>query len=531
MSSTALVIGLLQQRGEIDTPQGQIVVGVLLFQDLCIVPFLLLLPVLAGGGDASGAMGLLRAALALGVFYGVSRFVLPRVLAYVAGMRSREVFTMVGFLVVIGSAVIAEQLGLTLSVGAFVGGLVLSASPYAHQLFAEVIPLRGLLLGVFFIAVGMLFDPIAAADELGGVAIYAAAVILLKAGLVVAIVALVLRQGLRLGILSGLALAQTGEFSFVLASEASRAGLLAPALQQVFVAGSIVTLMATPFLVAASPRLAARVSAAVDPGEAQGQASKLSDHVVLVGFGFAGKTIARVLRARGMRYAALESNAQTVDEAIARGEPVTFGDATRRSILDGLGLRRARLLVIAISDAIATRQVATAARRLAPEVPIVARTRYVAQVDELALAGANQVVAEEVESTLQLLVETLQRFGVPEESTVRFVAELRDEGYEFLRSPDTILDPWLADMLEQVAADWVELPADFAGEPTLAGLAIRERSGATVVAVERGGVLRSSPPPDFALRASDRLLALGPPEAIERLEALLGGARSESVGG
>jgi CPA2 family monovalent cation:H+ antiporter-2 len=523
MSSTALVMGLLQQRGEIDAPQGQLVVGVLLFQDLCIVPFLLLLPVLAAGsaGEA-GLVALLRAVVSLVAFYAVARFLLPRVLEYVARMRSREVFTMVGFLVVIGSAVIAEWIGLTLSVGAFVGGLVLSASPYAHQLFAEVIPLRGLLLGVFFIAVGMLFDPSASLEHLGGIALYAAAVILLKAGLVVAIVSLLLRQGLRLGILAGLALAQTGEFSFVLAAEAGRIGLLAPSLQPVFVGGSIVTLVATPFLVELSPRLAARLAGALDrdapPAE---RAPHLADHVVLVGFGFAGQTLARVLRARGIRYAAVEANAASVDAARERGEPVVYGDATRRAILQHVGVERARLVLLAISDAIATRQVAAVVRGLAPQVPILARTRYVRQVDELAAAGASHVVAEEIESTLQLLVETLRRLGVPEESATRFAAGLRDEGYVFLRTPEAILDPWLSELLEGTTTTWVDLPSHFVGPASLADLAIRARSGATVLAVERGEHVESNPPADYALRAGDRLLALGPPAAIERLRALL----------
>ncbi|MGH0032960.1 MAG: cation:proton antiporter [Myxococcota bacterium] len=530
LSSTALVMGLLQQRGEIDTPQGQIVIGVLLFQDLCIVPFLLLLPVLAAGEAGAGsALALLRAGAALAVFYAVARFLIPRVLAYAARMRSSEVFTMTAFLVVIGSAVIAEWIGLTLSVGAFVGGLVLSASPYAHQLFAEVIPLRGLLLGVFFVAVGMLFDPVAAAEQAAGIAAYTATVIVLKAGLVIVIVALVLREGLRLGILAGLALAQTGEFSFVLAAEAGRIGLLEPALQQVFVAGSIVTLVATPFLVDYSPRLAARASEALEPETSGEREPALAGHVALVGFGFAGKTLARVLKARGFRYAAVEANAAAVSEAQERGEPVLYGDATRRAILEKISVGSARLVVIAISDAIATRQVAAMVRRLAPEVPIIARTRFVEHVDDLASAGASQVVAEEVESTLQMLVETLQRCGVPEESVARLAAELREEGYEFLRSPDTILDPWLVELLEEVATHWVTLPAGFS-PASLADLDVRARTGATVLAVEHAGVVRSNPPADHGLQGGDRLLALGPPDAIERLEGLVGASGSVAAG-
>ena len=167
---------------------------------------------------------------------------------------------------------------------------------------------------------------------------------------------------------------------------------------------------------------------------------------------------------------------------------------------------------------------AAAARVLAPAVPILSRTHYVKQVDELAQAGASQVVAEEVESTLQLLMEALRRLGVPEEAAARFAGSLRDEGYVFLRTPEAILDPWLSELLESVTTHWVDLPPGFTGPRSLADLDVRARTGANVLAVERAGAVESNPPAGFALRAGDRLLVLGAPEAIERLSALLGAA-------
>jgi CPA2 family monovalent cation:H+ antiporter-2 len=533
MSSTALVMRLLSERGEIDAPQGQLVVGILLFQDLCVVPFLLAVPILAAGeGVASGAVaiGVIRAVGALAVFAAVSRFLLPVLLDRVARLQSRELFTMVAFLAVMGSAVIAEEIGLTLAVGAFVGGLVLSASPYAHQLFAEVVSLRGLLLGVFFTAVGMLFDPRAAAEQGVAILAYAGGVVLLKAGFVAAIVAFVLRQGVRLGVLTGLALAQTGEFSFVLAAAAAAAGLLEPGLVQVFVAGSIATLVATPFLVAAAPRLAAFLDERAEPGGGPpaARAEGPADHVAFVGFGLTGQNLARVLRARGISYAAVDTNAATVQEARARGVPVFYGDATRRAILDRLGVARARLVVVAISDPIATREIVALARRLTPRAPILVRTRYVLEVDRLEQAGATKVVAGEFESTLALVAETLQRFGVPEESIARFAAELREEGYVFLRTPETIIDPWLAELLEGVTSHWVEVSSSFAPEASILDLDVRRRTGASVVAIERAGVTSPSPDPAFAVRPGDRLLALGAPEAIARLRQLVGTDADES---
>ncbi|MFQ5415782.1 MAG: cation:proton antiporter [Myxococcota bacterium] len=527
MSSTALVMRLLMQRGEVDAPQGQLAVGILLFQDLCVVPFLLMIPILAsdaGTAPATIAFAMGRAAVMLAAFYLVARFVIPAVLERMARVRSRELFTMVAVVAVLGSALVAEAIGLTLSVGAFVGGLVLSASPYAHQLFAEIIPMRGLLLAVFFTAVGMLFDPQAALENWVAVLAYTGGVVALKAGFIAAVVAFALRRGLRLGILTGLALAQTGEFSFVLAAAAADANLIDAGLRQVFVAGSLVTLVATPFLVQASPKIAgylARRAEVVgpEPSVADGQPA---GHVALVGFGLTGQNLARVLAARNIPYVAVEANAVSVRQANARNEPVIYGDATRRSILERIGIRRAGLVVVSINDRIATREVVALARALAPRVPILARTHHILDVDELESKGATRVVVEEFESTLELVGETLRAFGVPDESVARFSAELRSEGYEFLREYQTILDPWLAQMLEEVTSHWVEVPDDYRGEASLSDLHVRRRTGANVVAVDRRGVTTPNPDPSFVVRAGDRLLALGEPAAVEDLGRLFG---------
>jgi CPA2 family monovalent cation:H+ antiporter-2 len=243
--------------------------------------------------------------------------------------------------------------------------------------------------------------------------------------------------------------------------------------------------------------------------------------VILVGFGLAGQNLARVLKARGIPYVALDSNAGSVAASRSRGEPVLYGDAMRHSILERVGIADARLIAVAISDPIGTREVVALARSLAPEIPIYARTRYVLEVDELEKLGATMVVAEEFESTLALTGSTLRHFGVSEESIARFTTELRDEGYEFMRAPETILDPWLTDLLDEVATHWVDVPSSFEGSRSLSELGVRAQTGANVVAIERAGSMTPSPDPSFEVQRGDRLLALGSPEAIERLRELV----------
>jgi len=537
MSSTALVMGLLADRGEIDAPHGQLATGILLFQDLCIVPFLLAVPLLAAA-EASGwqpvSWALLRAVAALALLFAGARLGLPRLLDQAARTRSRELFALLALLVVLGSALAAEELGLTLAVGAFIAGLALNASPYAHQLFAEVMPLRGILLGSFFTAVGMLVDVGAALRNPGPVLLYAGGVTLAKTGIVAVVVSGVLRQGIRRGLLTGMALAQTGEFSFVLAASAVGAGLLAPELHQTFLAGSVLTLAATPFLVQWAPRLASRVAARWPARDLQEVAppEPHRDHVLIVGFGLAGLNVARVLRARRISYVVVDTNAATVRSARARGEPIHYGDATRPGLLERLDVTRARLVVVAVSDPPATREIVSLIHSTAPTVAVLVRTRYVLDVDTLESAGATSVIAEEYESTLELVAETLRQFAVPEERIAEFAAGLRAEGYEFMRGPAAqILDPWLAELLEQDGTSWVEVPETFTQTRSLAALDLRARTGVNVVAVEREGQHLLNPAPSFQLRADDRLLALGGPEAQEKLRTLLAQPGKESAPG
>lgn len=453
MSSTALVIRLLTDHGTLHAPHGQVSVGILLFQDLCIVPFLLAVPLLAtdaGAAPAAFALALGKAGATLVAFGAVAYFLLPWLLDRVARQPSKDLFSLLALLVVMGSAILAEEVGLTLAVGAFVAGLVTASSPFAHQLFAEVVSLRGVLLGLFFTAVGMLFDPLAAWQQAPEVLAYVAGVVGLKAGLVFLLVLGLLRLGVRVAVLAGLALAQTGEFSFVLAAAAGQAGLLDEEVEQVFLAGSVLTLLATPFLLAAGPRLASWLATGAEHlrSEEPSEALEAGGHVVLVGFGIAGRSLARILRAIGVEYVIIETNARTVREARAKGEPILFGDATRRPLLEHVGVRRARLVIVAISDTEATEEVVRVVRDLAPDTRVLARTHYILQADALFRAGAHGVVADEFESTIDLGVQALRTFGISDAALAEFASALRHEGYEPLRGPlDLRLDPWLTELL------------------------------------------------------------------------------------
>jgi K+:H+ antiporter len=525
MSSTALVVRILSEQNALDAPHGQLAIAILLFQDLCIVPFLLAVPILAspgpiGLGPIAGVLG--RAALAGVAFYAATRFALPRVLSAAAGLRSREVFSLVAVLVVVGAAVGAEALGLGLAVGAFLAGLAASASPWGHQLFAEVLPLRGVLLGVFFTAVGMLLDVRLAWQNAPMVAALLAAALGLKALVIAGALGGVLRMGLRTSLLTALALAQTGEFSFVLAAAAAAAGLLDGVLSQAFVAASVLSLVATPFLMRAGPAL-------LDRGERRPSAPAalapdgLADHVLVIGYGLAGRSLGRVLEAAGIPWLAVDANATSVVEARQRQESrLVYGDATRPALLERVGVRSARAVVVAVTDPLATRRIVALVRRLNPTATLLVRTRYVRDVDTLQVLGASKVVAEELEGTIDLLTHVLRDFGLASGAVASFVEELRDEGYALLQTPPGVaLDPWLAELLQRVSTEWVEVPSSFGSGQTLGSLALRARTGASVLAIARGGVHTPNPAAEHPVLAGDRLLVFGGTPEISRVRELL----------
>ena len=528
MSSTALVIRVLADRGEIDAPHGQVAVAVLLFQDLCIVPFLLAVPILATEGPIEPwpvLVATATAAVALGLFFAAARFVVPRVLDAASRVRSREVFSLAAVVVVLGAALAAEEMGLTLAVGAFLAGLAANATAYGPQLYAEVLPLRGILLGIFFTAVGMLLDLGSAAEHIEMVALFIVAAVGLKAGIATLAVRAVLRAGPGVAARAGLALAQTGEFSFVLAGSAGAAGLLPGGLGPAFIAASVVSLVATPFLVSFGPALSrvrrGQALAAVEPPEGEDSDAQ-QGHVVLIGHGMVGSNVARVLDAIDVSYAGVDSNPANVEDARARGKLIVWGDATRPGLLEQLGIARARLVVVAINDPVSTLNVVELVRRLVPNARILARTRYVRDVDALEQAGAARVVAEELEGAIDLVSQVLHEFAIPEGAVARFCEELRDEGYALLQAPPALgLDPWLAELLDQVDTEWIEVPEGPASGASLAGLDWRSRTGGSVLAVDRGGVTVPNPEPEMVLWAGDRVLVFGGAEAVSRAREIL----------
>jgi CPA2 family monovalent cation:H+ antiporter-2 len=458
MSSTAIVLKLLADRGETGTPHGRIAVAVLLLQDLLVVVAMLAVPLLAdAAGTQPGPAAPVHAAAhsaplfanpvagivaGLVVVAGVlvaGRRIVPVVLHEVVRQRNRELFLITIVLVCLGTAAITAQVGLSLALGAFLAGLSLAESEYGHQAFTEVLPFRDTLASLFFVSVGMLLDIRFLVANAPLVAATVVAIVIAKM-LVTAVPAWLAGFPVRTSLLAGAGIAQVGEFSFVLGSRGAEAGLLDAGDYQTFLAAAVVTMAATPVVTATLPGLLSWLTRHAGwarrllemPIEQGGPA--LADHVVIAGFGLNGRNLAAALGEFGVPHVILELNPETVRRERLAGRDIRYGDCTRAAVLEHASLERARAYVIAISDPASTRRSVRIARELSPAVRILVRTEHLAEVDELEALGADDVVPAEFETALALFDRVLGIYDVPETTIDGLLAKIRLENYGVLRA-------------------------------------------------------------------------------------------------
>jgi CPA2 family monovalent cation:H+ antiporter-2 len=532
LSSTAVVLKLQGDRGETDAPQGRISLGVLIFQDLAIVPMLALVPVLANAGRVSlGAIAVrfgLSAAVVAAVFVA-ARFLMPVLLHVVVKTRIREVFLIATLFLCLGMAVLTSSLGLSLALGAFLAGVLMAESEYSHQIVSDILPFKDVFNSLFFISVGMLLDVGVVWHFLPEVLGLVATILALKAVVVILAVGW-LGYGSRIAIMTGLALAQVGEFSFVLAGVGRDNGFLSGDIFQAFIASSILTILATPFLIRLSPALADRgartlrwKSRAKEGPRKPGR--DLAGHIIVAGYGLNGRNLAHVLKESGIPYIILELNPVTVREATAEGEPILFGDVSSPTILEEAGIGRAKGIVFAISDPLMTRRGVRAAKSLNPAVFAIVRTRYTTEIDELLQTGADDVIPEEFETSIEIFTRVLEKFHIPRNVIEAQVKVLRGECYGMLRGACSAVRPVAERIADLLAAGTAE--TFFVGRGmwpdgrTLGAIDLRGKTGATVIAVVRGEETFTSPGAEFELREQDTLVLVASHRDMDRAFAYL----------
>jgi len=526
LSSTAIVLRIYNDRREIHSLQGRLASGILLFQDLCIVPMILLLPVLGHSGRPSLlpiAWAVVKSLLAVALIFWVARKVLPRLLHQVALLRNREIFVLFVVFVCLGTAWLTSQSGLSLALGALVAGLVISESELSHQIVADVLPLRDCFSGIFFISIGMLLNIDLLSQNVPTALLELGAMIAIKSS-VLFLVFWKLYGSVRLGIVLAVSLAQIGEFSFILAKTGIQYNLLTAADEQTFLAASILSMIATPFMIQWGHAFGFGIQHLTTgvfrdtSSRKDGEAVPIQGHVIVVGYGLNGQNLARVLKEVGIPYHVLELDPDLAHAAKTAGEPISFGDGTRPEILRQVGIQRARVLVVAISDPVASARLVSQARRAREDLYIIVRTRYVVEIDRLYKLGANQVIPEEFETSVEIFARVLQEYHVPRNVISLQVDLIRKEHYGTLRG--LRLEGKHLDALSQFLAGTTTdicsiLEGSRAVGKTLGEIELRSRTGATVIAVVRDGKSYQNVAGGFVLKAGDMLVLLGGHKALD----------------
>ena len=527
LSSTAIVLRLLVDSGELEAAHGRISLAVLLLQDLAVVPIMLLVPLLAGEATSIGAVATTFGKM-FGVILGiwvVASFAFPRILEGVLRSRSRELFTLVAVVAAVGTAYVTNLAGVSLALGAFLAGIVISESPYSHHVFAEVAPFRDVFNSIFFVSIGLLVDPMIYLQQpalTGGLVV---GVMGLK-GLVAGLVAVAFGYGKRVAILVGAALSQVGEFAFVGASVGLAAGLLGLPQYQMLLAVSVATMFVTPLLVRLAGRLMERRPAPEEGagGRPEPQVEKrheegLDGHVIIVGYGVNGRNLARVLEELGVPLLIIELNPNRAREAKSAGYPTHHGDATRRLTLEHAGIGRARDLVVSTADPTTARGTIAVARSMYRDLTIIVRTRFVREVDQLRRLGADEVIPEEFESSLQLVGLVMRSYGASPAAIHRQKALLRREEYSFLRgegeAPGKLSGEGLGEILEGLEVEVVVVDEESkASGRSARELDLRVEYGVSLIGYEREDEVVSSPDPDEVLKPGDRAILAGPNQKI-----------------
>jgi len=534
LSSTAIVLKLIQDRAEVDSPYGRTTLGILIFQDVIIVPMILAVPLLSKVKLIEDESLFLLLFKGIGVILLAiisARWIVPGVLYQIAKTRNREVFLLSIFVICLAVAWVTSNAGFSLSIGAFLAGLIISESEYGQEALSNVLPFRDVFTSFFFISIGMLLNIGFLFQQLVLVLLIACGVLIIKS-FIAGLAAILLGLPLRTSILVGLALCQVGEFSFILSETGIKYGLLDENSYQMFLAVSVLTMLITPFMILLAPRLADRILHLPLPNKLRiglypqiiTKARSKKDHLIIIGFGLNGRNIARAAKTAGIPYVIIEINPDTVKRERAKGEPIYYGDATNEIILKHANIKDARIVVSVVNDPVANRRVVELTRRLNPDVYLVSRTRYVNEVKPLYELGADEVVPEEFETSIEIFTRVLEKYLIPRNKIEGLIGEIRSDGYKMFRkvSTDTLSTSDLKIQLPDIKISTLSVAENspLVGN-SLAKMKIRTKYGILVLAIRRNSQIISNPDSNMLLCAKDELFVLGAPEKILELDRII----------
>ncbi len=531
MSSTAIVSKMLVEKVELNSRHGKLTVGVLLFQDLAVVPLLILIPAIAApGGDLAATLGLslLKAAITLWVLLVVGKKLINPWFDLVARQRSRELFVMNVLMVTLVLAVTTKIAGLSYALGAFIAGMLISETRYRYQVESDIAPFRDILLGLFFVTIGMLLDIREVMDQIGWVLLLVVAFIVLKAFIITQLTRR-FKHETGVAIRTGVMLAQAGEFSFVILAQGEEQHLLGGNLLQLVLAASLISMVAAPFLIDRNGHLASRLSRSYERNRkrwVQGieqLGNQLNQHVIICGYGRSGQYLSRFLTQENIPFIALDIDPARVKEAAIAGENVVFGDAGRRVVLEAAGAARAKALVISYADEHSAMKVLHVVQEHYPNLPVIVRTWDDSNMDKFVEAGAAEVVPEVLEGSLMLASHALVLLGVPLSRVVKRIRLFREERYQLFRGFFHGLSDYDLEARDedQLRLHSVALPAEAHAVGKRLIDVWLEGHGVQIKSLRRRNLKGQEPSPDTVLVEGDVLVLQGTPDRLALAEQIL----------
>ncbi len=527
MSSTAIVFKLLQERAELGSPHGMNSAAILIFQDLMVVPLILIVPYLSASDqvEADSIFLVLGKAIAIvGILILASRWVIPKILYITVKTRSRELFLILIAVICLVTAWLTHAAGLSPALGAFMAGLIISESEYSHEAIGNIVPFKDAFTGLFFVSIGMLADLRVVLQFPLLIPAIVAGIIIVKGTLASGGVIL-LGYPFRTAFLTGLYLAQIGEFSFLLAKIGQERNIIAQNEYQLFIIVVVIAMGLTPFFMnIATPAANALqklpfLKFRTEPVEAKKDTAELKGHLIIVGYGINGRNLAKAAKFAGIAHIIIEMNPDTVRKEKEAGEHIFFGDASHQAVLEHAGIHHAKVMVVAIADHAATLRITKIARSMNPDIYIIIRTRFFQDVPNIYALGANEVIPEEYETSIEIFSRVLLKYLVPRQEIETLIATVRAEGYQMLRSLS--LPSEAKQALVNIPDLEIARIGICAGSPldgkTLKELNLRSKYSITVLAIERGGSIITNPDGDERLYAGEMLIIMGSRSHVESM--------------
>ncbi|MDH5379240.1 MAG: monovalent cation:proton antiporter-2 (CPA2) family protein [Cyclobacteriaceae bacterium] len=538
LSSTAIVLKVFQDRNEITSPHGRNALAILIFQDIIVVPMMLFTPLIAGQSDnvtLSILQLLLKSAIVIVVTIISARYVMPKLMHAIAKTKSKELFLLTTITICFAVAFLTSEAGLSMALGAFLAGLIISESEYSHQATSVILPFRELFTSFFFISIGMLLDLGFFIENIGLISLIVLGIFILKSSIASLAIA-VLKYPPRTILLTGLALFQVGEFAFILSKVGIEYNLLSIEANQYFLAVSIVSMILTPFVIMFSENIykvffLSKFVKSLNPkaqlestqDQKTDEANKTENHLVIIGYGINGSNLAKAAQYSNIPYVVIELNADTVRKEKKKGVPIIFGDATQERILESAFLSTARAVVVAISDPLATKIIIGNIRAVSQSIYLLIRTRYVNETAEILALGADDVIPEEFETSIEIFSRVLHNFLIPENDIEQFVETIRSENYFLLQNQKALPKPFRQIKFPDfyITSFRIKIDSGKLLDKPLKDINLRAEYGINILAISRKEQMLRNIHPDEKLFQGDVLLVNGKYENIKIFRQLL----------